>query len=91
MGGLAVGMFIYVIATLLFAIAREASGCSSFLIIPFLFVFGPMIAVFMPGIGAQIGAGLLVFFGIAVAYDIGIIRRCVSAYRTATEKAKVSR
>ncbi|MCC6109929.1 MAG: DnaJ domain-containing protein [Denitrobacterium sp.] len=90
-GGLAVGMFIYVIATLLFAIAREASGCSSFLIIPFLFVFGPMIAVLMPGLGSQIGGGLLVFFGISLAYDIGVIRRTVSTWRTASEKAKVSR
>ena len=34
---------------------------------------------------------LLVFFGISLAYDIGVIRRTVSTWRTASEKAKVSR
>lgn len=87
LGGVATGMFIYVIGTILFAISREVQGCSSILVLPFVFIFGPMLALFMPGFGSGIGAGLLVFFGISVAYDIGTIRRDVQAVNTTKEKA----
>lgn len=87
LGGVAVGMFIYVIGTILFAISREVQGCSSILVLPFIFFFGPMLAFFMPGFGSSIGAGLLVFFGISVAYDIGTLRRDAAAVNTTKEKA----
>lgn len=90
LGGVATGMFVYIIATILFAVSREVRGCSSILLIPFIIFFGPLIMLLMPGLGASIGMGLIVFFGIAVAYDIGTLRRLIDAWRTTKEKAKVA-
>lgn len=90
LGAVAIGMFVYVVATLLLAVAREVKGCTSFLVLPFIIFFGPLIAWFMPRLGAGIGAGLFVFFGIAVLVDISTIRRSVSTLHTAREKVKVS-
>lgn len=90
MGALAIGMFIYVIATILIAVMRETKGCASFLAIPFLFLFGPIVALWTPRLGASVTASLFVFFGFALAYDIGTIRRQIQQVATLRERVKVS-
>lgn len=89
LGGIATGMFIYLIATVLYAISREVQGCSSILVVPFVVIFGPLLMLMMPSLGAGISTGLIVFFAIAVAYDIGTLRRMVETMRTYKEKAKI--
>lgn len=89
-GNLATGLFIYMLATIVFAVFQRSSGCGEFIIIPIIFLFGPLFALFTPRTGTSVTAGLLVFFGIAVAYDVGTIRRSIAQYNTAKEKAKVS-
>ena len=88
-GGLSTGMFAYMVTTVLFAISREVKGCSSFLVIPFIIVFGPLIMLLMPSFGAGIGLGLALFFGVAVMYDITALRRIIERMRTYKEKAKM--
>ncbi len=89
LGGIATGMFIYLVTTVLYAISREVKGCSSFLVIPFVFLFGPLILFMVPSFGAGIGIGLLVFFGISVAYDVGTLRRLLEQMRTYKQKADI--
>jgi len=89
-GDLAIGLFIYILATILLSLYQEARGCSGFAFIPLLVIFGPVIALFVPRPGATVSAYLMLFFALAVAYDIGAIRKAVARHTTAKERAKVS-
>lgn len=89
-GDLAIGLFIYILATVLLSLYQEARGCSGFAFIPLLVIFGPVIALFVPRPGATVSAYLMLFFALAVAYDIGVIRKAVARHATAKERAKVS-
>jgi hypothetical protein len=89
-GDLAIGLFIYILATILLSLYQEARGCSGLTFIPLLVFFGPVIALFVPRPGATVSAYMMLFFALAVAYDIGAIRKAAARYNTAKERAKVS-
>lgn len=89
-GNLAIGLFIYLLATIVFGVYRQTSGCSGLIIIPIIFFFGPVAALFTPRSGAIPSIGLMIFAGVAVAYDIGTFRRVIDRYNTTKEKAKVA-
>lgn len=89
-GALAIGIFLYIVITLLMAVFREIDGCSGFLILPAVIVLGPSLAMFMPSVGSSVSMGALIFLGMAVAYDIGAVRKASDRYNTAKERAKVA-
>ena len=88
-GTLPIGVLIYVALSVVFGLFYHARGCSNFLIIPIVLVVGPAFTF--------LGRILIAVWPIAVAlciiafiYDIDMLRRAISRYRTTQEKAKVS-
>ena len=89
---LALGVLGYVAITVLTALvmkARSMQGCRGFLFIPILLVGGPALT-YVGRIAVAVWPLAVLLCILAVLYDIGLIRRCVSQYRTTSEKAKVA-
>lgn len=85
---LPMGISIYVLLTLVFALYRETSGCSRFLAIAFLAFFAPLIVRFVPVVfAASLTPAALVAVGIAILYDIFVLRSCLMDYRKAKRNA----
>lgn len=74
-GNLAIGMFMYALITLIYGFYRSQRGCGSILILPFIMMIAPFAGLFAPRAGVQITGGSLVFFCMALYYDIVNIRR----------------
>ncbi len=89
-GNLAVGMFTYAVITLFYGFYRNNRGCSSLLIVPFLFFFGPLIALLAPRAGVQLTGGSLLFCGLAIFYDIATIRRDFASYQERKKQAEAA-
>ncbi|MBO4365481.1 MAG: hypothetical protein J5804_04220, partial [Eggerthellaceae bacterium] len=92
-GTLPVAVLLYMAITVVMGLyyrATRGRGCGNYLIIPIVALAVP--AVMAVGRMALAIWPLAVFLCIAaVLYDIGMLRRCISQYRTATEKAKVAK
>lgn len=91
-GTIAVGVLVYMAASIIEAVyfnLRQSQGCASFLIVPALVVLVPLamtigrVAVAIWPLAVALGAA-------AVVYDIGLLRRAISKYRTTREKARMA-
>ena len=86
-GNLAIGMFVYAIVTLIFSFYRSNGGCGLLFLLPLMMVFGPIAALFAPRAGVQLTGGSLLFFGIALYWDIKTIRQDHALYTRYAEQA----
>lgn len=74
-GNLALGMFAYAFITLIYGFYRSQKGCGAILLLPFLMVIAPLAGLFAPRAGVQLTGGSLVFFAMALYYDINNMRQ----------------
>ena len=89
-GTLPVGVLIYMAISIFSAVYYQARGCSSFLIIPIVLIGGPIIT-YVGRIAIAVWPLAVALCVAAVLYDIGLLRRVYSQYRTTQEKAKVAK
>lgn len=89
-GTLPVGVLVYMAVTLLFAAVFESRGCANSFV-------GPIAVLVVLPFAASLGRALLVVWPIAVGlciaavvYDVSLLHRTWSKYRTAKEKASIS-
>ena len=87
------GVLIYMAVTVIMGLyfhLCKSRGCGNYLIVPIVLISTP--AVMAVGRVAVAFWPIAVFLSIAaMLYDIGLLRRVLSQYRTATEKAKVAK
>lgn len=86
-GTLPVGVIAYLVLTLVVAARYEAKGCSSALMLPVLLLVVLPLAVAAGRVLVAIWPLGVAVCIVAVVYDIGLLRRMWSKYRTAKEKA----
>jgi hypothetical protein len=87
LGMLPLGLFLYVLVTVAYAFTAEFQGCSGFFILPLIIIMGPLVLGSMPVNASSIGLGLIIFTGIAVAYDIGSLRKAANLYKATKARA----
>lgn len=79
-GMAAMGLFIYVIGSILYGLWKRLGGCLATFLIPIALVLAPFIMLIAPRNGATT-AGLAVAFFAALAFDVVNIRDAVRAYQ----------
>lgn len=89
-GTLPFGVLLYIVITLMFAAVYESRGCANSF-------FAPIAVLVLVPLAASLGRALLVVWPIAVGlciaavvYDVSLLHRTWSKYRTAKEKASIS-
>ena len=80
LGAAAIGLFVYVIASIVYGLWKRLGGCLATFLIPIAIVLAPFIMLIAPRNGATT-AGLAVAFFAAAAFDVVNIRDVVRTYR----------
>ena len=88
-GTLPIGVLVYIALSVIFGLFYHARGCSNFLIIPIVLVVGPAFT-YLGRILIAVWPFAVALCIIAFIYDVDMLRRSISRYRTTQEKAKVS-
>ena len=87
-GNLAIGMFMFAIFSILYGFYHNHQGCGPIVILPLIMLLGPIASLFAPRAGVQVTGVSLVFFFLALFYDIKLARSDYDAYQQA--KARVA-
>ena len=87
-GALPVGVSIYAIATAIFALFHETSGCSRVIAVMMLALFGPVLVRLLPlALTASMSPLAVVFCVASFAYDVKVLRSALLRYRASKAKA----
>lgn len=91
-GAISVGIAIYTIATIAFALFYQSRGCSKALVVGLMVFLLPLALRLVPLVlVASLSPLSIVLCVVAVVYDFSVARSLLSAYRTTREKAKVAK
>lgn len=81
LGSAATGLFVYVMASIVYGLYKRLGSCLVGLIVPIALIGAPLVFMIAPRSGS-VTAGLAVAFFIAVAFDVSNMRDRIRAYRT---------
>ncbi len=90
LGAPAIGMIVYAATSLFYMIWRQVSSCSGMIALPFVIMVGTPILFWLPpsSFTGTITPALIIFFVLAIIYDIAISSSDLKRYNTVKEKAK---
>ncbi len=86
-------LYLYVLLSVALGIFKHMRGMgilSWFMLLPLVMVCFPLVIFAMPNEGQMVGGAMIIFFGMAVMFDVSNIRSATQRWRTAKTKCKVS-